>query len=92
MTTEDNTDPLAYNFKPARIILRPTTVRSRTDGQVHHVSAGDLAHLYGVPLERCKVVHDEYVAEAGWEPAPDDLVLHVRYDGKYYTIPPEWYA
>lgn len=90
MTTEAATAP-QEGFRPARIVLRPTSVRSIQDGQTHQIGAEALAQLYGVPLRCCTVVRDEDVAQ-GWLPAPDDLVLHVRYDGKYYAIPQEWYA
>lgn len=34
----------------ARYLLVPGLVTSRTDGQVHHVGASDLARLYGLIL------------------------------------------
>lgn len=40
----------------ARYLLCPGPVRSRTDGQWHHVGAGRLAELYGVRLSDCLVL------------------------------------
>ena len=40
----------------ARYLLCPGLVRSRIDGDVHHVTATQLAQLYGVPLSDCVVL------------------------------------
>lgn len=39
-----------------RYLLCPGTVVSRQDGQTHHISAGQLARLYGVPLSQCVIL------------------------------------
>jgi len=39
-----------------RYILRPGTVTSRTDGDRHFITAGQLARLYGVNPAECLVV------------------------------------
>ena len=40
----------------ARYLLCPGIVTSRTDGDRHHVGAGELANLYGVPMSACVVL------------------------------------
>ena len=40
----------------ARYLLCPGDVRSRSDGQWHHVGASELARLYGVPMAACLVL------------------------------------
>ena len=39
-----------------RYLLCPGLVRSRTDGDRHHVGASELARLYGVPMADCLVL------------------------------------
>lgn len=72
-----------------RYLLCPGPVRSRSDGQVHHVSAPELARLYGVAMADCvalpgrpgdRPLRDTLLARA----ARGELVyLHPRYDGDY---------
>ena len=40
----------------ARYLLCPGPVRSRVDGDRHHVSPAQLANLYGVPMAECVVM------------------------------------
>jgi hypothetical protein len=62
-----------------RYLLRPGPVRSRTDGQLHHVGARELARLYGVPMSECLVSRgDTRGLEFGRL-----IVLAPRYDGDY---------
>lgn len=73
----------------ARYLLFPGSVRSRIDGQVHHVTAPALARLYGVPLSDCvalpcrpgdRPLRETLLARA----ARGDLVaLRPRADGAY---------
>lgn len=74
----------------ARYLLCPGPVRSKADGQVHHVPAMRLAALYGVPLSACailpgsrpgdRLLRDAMLARV----ARGELVaLHPRYDGDY---------
>ena len=39
-----------------RYLLCPGEVRSRADGDWHHVGASQLAALYGVPMAKCVVL------------------------------------
>lgn len=41
-----------------RYLLCPGTVRSRIDGDVHRISASQLAALYGVRMDECFVLAD----------------------------------
>lgn len=66
-----------------KYILHPGQIRSRTDGQIHYISAAKLARLYGLNLADC-IVHKEpknYVFDVY------DIHLHPRFDGDY-TLPP----
>lgn len=63
----------------ARIVLCPGRLISKNDGDVHHVSAGQLAALYGVPFSRCVV----WTANSPWSPRPEDVVLYPQQSGKY---------
>lgn len=65
-----------------RYILHPGTVKSKTDGQEHYISAARLARLYGLNLVDC-IVHTEPKSYAF---NVYDIHLHPRYDGDY-TLP-----
>jgi hypothetical protein len=79
----------------ARYVLCPGPVRSARDGQLHHVSAGELRALYRVDPRDCLVMPvaprvgrcglREWVLEA--IDAGDLVPLGPRYDGDY-TLPP----
>lgn len=65
-----------------KYLLCPGPVVSQNDGQTHHVSASQLAALYGVHMEECRVL--PYTAQQrGWKPTPGLIQLHPRYDGDY---------
>lgn len=75
-----------------RYLLFPGPVRSRSDGQVHHVTAPALARLYGVRFGDCLVLpapgRELYPGERlrlieRSEPGGDLIALHPRYDGDY---------
>jgi hypothetical protein len=71
--------------------LHPGQVRSINDGQIHRVSARQLADLYGVPMSACTVfrlpkewTNSDYTDE---ESRTSGLIhLHPRDDGKYERI------
>lgn len=76
----------------ARYLLCPGPVRSRTDGQVHHVSAAQLARLYRVPMDECVTLPRpgnpcatdlilSLMERSG--PGGDLIRLHPRFDGDY---------
>lgn len=76
----------------ARYLLCPAEVRSRADGQWHHVSAGELAALYGVPMAACVVLpepgSERFQCERlrlieRTEAGGDLIALKPRYDGDY---------
>jgi hypothetical protein len=39
-----------------RYLLRPSSVVSKSDGEVHHIGAAELARLHGVDVRRCVVI------------------------------------
>lgn len=70
----------------ARYLLCPGPVRSRVDGQEHHVGAGELARLYGLPHSACLVLPSSdplrrWALEA--VERGELAALHPRYDGDY---------
>lgn len=68
--------------------LMPGPIPSENDGEVHHISAVELARLYGVNLhaENVHVIQEEERGYAGvWEPG-NDIFLYPQSDGDY-TIP-----
>jgi hypothetical protein len=79
----------------ARYVLCPGQVMSKRDGQVHHVSAGELQALYRVDPRDCLVMPAQpSVGRCGlrdWVQAAIDagdlVALRPRYDGDY-TLPP----
>ncbi len=73
----------------ARYLLCPGPVRSRTDGDWHHVTASRLAMLYGVPMGECIVLPlDWYNGQClRARVASGELIeLRPRFDGNY-TLP-----
>ena len=70
-----------------RYALYPGPVTSRTDGQRHHVSARQLAALYGVDLRECLVVTQADLEHPGMRDfcarAATLVALRPRYDGDY---------
>jgi hypothetical protein len=62
-----------------KYVLVGGLVRSKTDGQIHYVSAHRLARLYMLDKRECY-----FVDGAEWPPLPSDLTrLFPRYDGDY---------
>ncbi len=62
-----------------KYIVYPGSVRSRNDGQFHHISFAKLCRLYGVDPKEC------YDASCGLEGLPLDTFthLHPRPTGNY---------
>lgn len=74
-----------------RYLLCPGVVRSRTDGQMHHIGVAQLANLYGVSMAECLVLpsDNEWASRMKHRNlmARTDLIhLHPRDDGNY-TLP-----
>ena len=76
----------------ARYLLCPGKVRSRTDGQWHHISASQLAMLYRVPMDACLVMPSDWFGPWGERRREElrervrrgDLIeLGPRFDGDY---------
>lgn len=81
-----------------RYLLCPGQVKSRTDGDWHHIGARDLARLYGVRLDECLMLPDPGRERFSCErlrllkrcESGGDLVqLRPRGDGDY-CIPEKW--
>ena len=68
-------------LKKLKYIIRPGTMVSRTDGDVHFISAEQLIALYQVNPSECVIVDRD-------DKIPKRLlhleILAPRYDGKYY--------
>jgi hypothetical protein len=76
---------------PARYLLCPGPVRSRTEGQSRYVPAMTLARIYGVQLSDCiilpgtrtpgdRALRSAWLARAA---AGEIVALHPRDDGDY---------
>ena len=67
-----------------KYVLCPGHVRSRNDGDVHFISAGVLARLYGVSIRQCVVQPDIGRPEhRGFTPPENTTYLRPRHDGDY---------
>ena len=74
-----------------RYVLHPGKVESKSDGQIHYVSAARLADLYGVSLRDCITYPygddtDSRFKRMSWRDPVGVIHLHPRYDGNY-TLP-----
>ncbi|MNX81497.1 hypothetical protein D3C86_1131860 [compost metagenome] len=77
----------------ARYLLCPGPVTSKTDGDRHHITARQLAHLYGVPMKECVVLPDAELGALGGGRRRTELqaradrgeliTLYPRYNGDY---------
>ena len=67
--------------KKLQYIIRPGTMVSKTDGDVHYITAEQLMHLYQVDPEVCVTIHPH---EKIPKRLMDLVILAPRYDGKYY--------
>lgn len=70
-----------------RYIVFGDYVRSRTDGDLHYISAARVAELYGVPLSEC-ILHETRETSKRVDSTLLATLHHLRprYDGNY-TIP-----
>lgn len=79
-----------------RYLLCPGPVQSRTDGDLHHITARQLAFLYGVPMAECVTLPEPAPSGGACYPSNSlrrDLLASVkrgelialcpRYDGDY---------
>ncbi len=66
-------------------VLVPGYVASRSDGDTHYITAGQLRELYGASPSQC--VKEPFNKE-GWEPPEGAIYLRPRYDGDY-SLPVE---
>lgn len=64
-----------------KCLLCPGRVRSKTDGDVHFISASNLARLYGVNMEECYIK-----SQTGGVDESRLIALHPQYSGNY-TLP-----
>ena len=64
-----------------RYILHPGKVTSRTDGDIHYISALALAKLYGIEPGKY-VVYNRY----GYREKDGDIHLYPRRDGNYQKV------
>jgi hypothetical protein len=67
-----------------RYALHPGWITSRTDGDRHFITAGQLAALYGVPVRKCLIIPDESTSQ--WGSRKQDRDRLVRYAGELKLI------
>ena len=64
-----------------KYLILPGVVRSRSDGDMHYISARQLIELYKVNPEECKIVDSPQSAQGiEWK---DYIELRPRTDGNY---------
>lgn len=65
-------------------VLFPGIVISSEDGQIHLITAPELARLYGVDYTKCKVVYRNKPSSIrGYRKTPDDIELYPKSNGRY---------
>lgn len=69
-----------------RTILCPGFVTSKTDGDRHYISAGDLARLYRVRFSDCLIDDTSNADMPAILPRPGDIRLSPREDGDYPAL------
>lgn len=68
-------------------VLFPGEVCSKSDGNVHYITAPELARLYGVQYRYCKVVYrDRESSVRGYIKQQNDIELYPREDGEYSLL------
>jgi hypothetical protein len=76
--------------QPPKYAVYPGEVESKSDGQLHYITAGELCMLYGVRRDECVIVMPRYYShpyyKAFLERASKLIALRPRYDGNY-TLP-----
>lgn len=74
-------------IKEKKYLVIGGLVKSRSDGDIHHVSAPRLCALYGVNMDEC-VLADERDNDIEWVEVRNGHLtrLRPRYDGNY-TLP-----
>lgn len=65
-------------------VLCPGYVRSKVDGDEHFIGAPQLAALYGVNINECRILHmGKNLRREGWQDEPNFIYLMPRTDGVY---------
>lgn len=64
-------------------MLHPGEIRSRSDGDVHYISARQLIQLYGIHPKMCQIYKEGW--DRGMSPGLSEQFVHLypRYDGEY---------
>lgn len=83
MSTKPEALSVGLDALVGRYVLHPGWVTSKTDGDRHYISASHLAHLYGLRLADCIVMHDDEPGVRGYQQQSGDVHLYPRYDGNY---------
>ncbi len=68
-----------------KYLLCPGPVTSKIDGDRHHISASDLARLYGVQMSECVVRSESLISTRGRGLNENNGLIELwpRYDGNY---------
>lgn len=77
MTQEDNSR--------VKYVIHPGFVRSRTDGDIHYISASKLMQFYGVRSNECIIVQKDRPDSVRSIGLDLNKLIHLypRYDGNY---------
>lgn len=60
-----------------RFVIHPGPVVSKTDGQLHHVTASELMRLYHVPASECVIARASFPGGRDLRRYPKNLI-HLR--------------
>jgi hypothetical protein len=69
--------------RPIRYVLHPGYMRSRNDGDLHYITAGQLADLYHVDIRECRIQEQQDHEILGRREDPDLIHLYPNYSGNY---------
>ena len=65
-------------------VLHPGEISSKTDGDIHHITAPELARLYGIDYKKCRVIYDsDPEKNRGYTNNPEHVHLWPTYSGDY---------
>lgn len=69
---------------PVRYFLHPGEMKSKNDGDIHYITAPQLARLYGLDYKKCHVIYDDRPeTRKGLRAKPGDVHLYPKYNENY---------
>ena len=72
-------------MKETKYAVFPGKIRSKSDGDIHYISAEKLIRLYGVDPKECLIISDDRDLQRQRHRIDGLVQLHPRYHGDYKT-------